>query len=42
MAYQVYKGPDWKDAHIRLIDVASGEVKILTRHDRPHLDETPS
>jgi Tol biopolymer transport system component len=42
VAYQVYKGPDWKDAHILLIDVASGEVKTLTRHDRPYLDETPS
>jgi Tol biopolymer transport system component len=42
VAYQVYKGPDWKDAHILLIDIASGEVKTLTRHDRPYLDETPS
>jgi Tol biopolymer transport system component len=42
VAFQVYPGPDWHDAHILLVNVASGEVRTLTRHDRPYLDETPS
>lgn len=42
VAYQVYAGPDWHDAHILLLDIATGETRTLTRHDRSYLDETPS
>jgi Tol biopolymer transport system component len=39
IAYQTFTGG--KDANILLLDVASANVKTITRHDRPYLDETP-
>ncbi len=40
LAYQTHAGGS--DANVVVIDVASGEVKTVTHHDRPYLDEAPA
>ncbi|HXI20391.1 MAG TPA: hypothetical protein VNH46_04865, partial [Gemmatimonadales bacterium] len=46
IAVQVGRYPrdrtDQAVAHIRVVDVASGEARQLGRHQRPYLDETPA
>lgn len=40
LAYQSYTGGP--DANVLLIDVGSGKVATITRHERPYLDEAPA
>lgn len=41
IAYMTFTGPK-QDAHIVLLDVASGQFRVITHHDHPILDETPA